>query len=375
MRILLLQTLETQHLYSAFSGSLCAALVAHGVEAEVFDAAAQPDGLGARLVAGRYDAVISFNSFAGGAVLNGTSIYDVIGARFLGWHLDHPIYVSRHIANRVAGRRSVYPNRNHLRFVGMAGFAGATQLMLPGADLPDAPVKAYAERRMDVFVAATWNGVPERSWEALEDSPAKRLLVQVTERMLADRESSVIDAYLEACADLGFTGLKMDEGLFGLLRAALTYVRHLDRFEAVMRLAQAGLRITVCGSGWEALLGQFRNVRLLPSMPFVQARRLYGEAKVSVNLNAGNGGCERVTNAMVAGSCVVSDFNSTLAEAFPGQELSFFERGWRNGIAEVVAELLEGGKGEAMAARGQARAMDSMLWTHRVEPMLALLAA
>ena len=375
MRILLIQALEAAHVYSVFTRSLRRELRLAGVDAEIFDQLANPHSFGVRLVEGRYDAVVSFGSFAGGLVLdNGASVFDVVGSKFLGWQFDHPIYVEPHIANPMAGRVSVYPNANHLRFCRAAGLGGRAAVMLPGVDPPASPGKAFRQRSMEVFVAATWNGEPVRVWDPLEDSAAKRILSQVTDRLLADRETSLIDAYEAARDDLGYDGLALGPDLFDLLRASLTYVRHLDRFNAVQALARSGLPLTVCGSGWEAALGERPNVTVLPSRAFADTPGLYADAKLSINLNAGNGGCERVGSAMLSGSCVASEYSGALSAIFDAHEIATFERSGPRGIAEVAAGLLESGQAEDMAAAGQAKAEQAMLWSHRVAPVLALLA-
>ena len=374
MKLLLICALDEEHVYSFSARALRGALNQSGTDAHLFDYFKHPEDLGAELVNGRYDAVISFSSFFGDLKIQDVSIFELVGAKFVGWHFDHPIYVSPHICNPIADRRIIHPHRNHARFAEAAGIVARQTVLLPGAQPCAALVKDHSDRDMDVFVAATWNGEPTRSWEALEDSPAKRIIMHVVERLLADREVSVLDCFYEVCGSLGYGGLKLDENVFALLRPALTYVRHLDRLNTVRSVADSGLALTVCGSGWEQVLTNRPNVRLLPSRSFEHTQPLYGDAKVSINLNAGNGACERAINAMLAGSCVVSDYSSTLADAFGPREVRFFERDGRHNVSEVIADLLESSQAESIGAHGLAKASATMLWEHRVEPVLALLS-
>ena len=374
MRILLLQTLQEDHVYSVSTRGLCAALQAHGEDAILYDYFERPGRLSDELVVGGYDAVISFGSFLGAtALVDGPSVFDVIGAKFLGWHFDHPIYLTHHMANPVAGRRTLHPNASHVRFAVAARLDGAHGVMLPGADPHILPVKDFADRDIDVFIAATCNGEPQRHWEQLDDSPAKRLIAEVTDRLLNDREVSVIDAFYQACGVLGYGQLALSNDVIGLLRSSLNYVRHMDRIEAIRTLVSSGVSLTLCGSGWEAVLADASNLRLVPAASFVETRKFYGEAKISINLNAANGGCERAINAMLAGSCVVSDYSSTLADMFTPGELRFFDRHGLHGVAQVVGDLLESGQAEALAGRGAVKAGATMLWTHRVDAVLEVL--
>ncbi|WP_158918441.1 hypothetical protein [Caulobacter sp. S45] len=367
MRIMLIRTLDEQHIYSIFTRSLCEAFRAYGVDADVFDYPDNSSNFVSTLIHNRYDVVISFSSFMGDATIdNGISIYDALGVNFLGWQFDHPIYIDHFISNPAVRRHSIYPNVNHIRFVEAAGLIGGNTVLLPGADPSDIVVKDFADRNMDVFAAATWNGLPIRHWEALEDSPAKRIIARVVDFLIEDPEASLIDSYKNTLDDLGYNGLALNKDIFPLLRAALTYVRHLDRIKALKNLASSGISLTVCGDGWEEFLSEHKNVRFIPNIPFPKAIALYGDAKVAVNLNAGNGGCERAINAMIRGSCVVSEFSSTLSASFSKEEIKFFDRRSLSGISESVAEILESDGAEDIAARGMKKAAGSMLWVHKV---------
>ncbi len=374
MRTLILKTQADDHIYSAFSERLSAALRATGAPSETFAFAADARTLAERLTRRDVDAVISFSSLFADLQVGGASIYDVLDLKFLGWQLDHPLYVSHLIVDRVAGRRSIYPNANHLEFLREAKLAGRAHVLLPGADPPAAALKGHADRPIAVLVAATYNGEPARFWESIPPSPVRNLIVQVVERLAANREASVIDAFLKTRRALGLEGLLLDREMFELLRVSFTYVRHMDRLRAVEALADAGLPLTVVGSGWEARLGVRPNVTVLPNEPFPATTARYGEARVVVNLNAGNGGCERALAGMVAGAAVASDYSSTLKAQFGARALRTYDRTRAADIAKTVGDLLEG-DAEAVAAEGQAKAMAGAFWSHRATRVLEILRA
>ncbi len=375
MNVLLIKALDDAHLYSVQTRALCAALNEAGVSAEVFDVFRDREGFADAVISTHRDAVISFSSFLGALSLeDGRSIYDAVGSRFLGWQFDHPIYVHHHIANPMAQRSAIYPSESHLRFNAEAGLPCPSKVMLPGGEAPAGDAPDYRDRRMPVFVAATWNGEPARAWETLGDSPATRLMAQVAERLRRDRARSLIDAFHAARDNLGLGGLELSSEVIALLRIVLNYVRHRDRLDIVESLVRSALPLTVCGAGWREHLGERPGLTYLDSAPFSAMGGLYRDARIVLNLNAANGGSERAIDAALNGACVVSDYGATLAGAFEdGREIALFDLSASTTATEVIAELLEGGRGEAMAQAGHERAMGSALWRHRVGEVLDLL--
>jgi hypothetical protein len=103
---------------------------------------------------------------------------------------------------------------------------------------------------------------------------------------------------------------------------------------------------------------------------------LYARSKVVLNLNAGNGGCERATYAALAGAAVVSDASLELNRQFDGRnEISIFNRADPGAAVAAVRHLIETDGGEAMAERGERKALQKGLWRHRAEQLLGYVGA
>jgi hypothetical protein len=384
MKILLIKAMGEGHSYSHFVLALQRALSELGHEAVVSDqsiyavnGAAPANHLADELMATRYDAVFSFSSFFGRVALgDGTSLFDALGVKFVGWQFDHPIYAPQSLFSGLRGRYAIYSNPNHLRYAQAVKLPGRGTTMLPGAEAPQTPMKDYRSREWPLFVAATWNGEPERLWEQLPDSPGKRLLQGVINCLLADREVSLLDAFNDTSAKLKL-GARLgddpgfDEQMRNFLCGPLTYVRNMDRINIIRSLVDAGLPVTICGAGWESLLGERSNVTYVGRVAFEALPTLYGNARVVLNLNGGNGGCERAVYAALAGAAVVSDYSQPLSELFGGDEaIGVFNRAKPATAANVVGRLLDLGEGEAVAQMGQERVMRSGLWRHRAQQIV-----
>lgn len=288
MKLLLVKAMREEHLYTGVVNSLARALSEIGHEAIITDQAPHVDHttnsapakyLAAELEAARYDAVISISSFYGAAAFDGgRSIFDVYGVKFVGWQFDHPIYAPQSLAPVLKNRYSIYSSRNHLRWADAMKLPGCGMTMLPGADAGDAPPKDYKSRDWPIFVVATYRGEPQRLWEQAEDSAGKRLLTGVIDELMGDRELSLIDAFNRTSANLGLGARLGDDPAFDamigdFLREPLTYLRNSDRLKITTAIVEAGLPVTLCGSGWETYFGQRKNVTYLEGLPFVDCLR------------------------------------------------------------------------------------------------------
>jgi hypothetical protein len=386
VKILLLKTAPEERVYSRFVDALHGALLELGHEATISDQSVHavgtlipPDHLLEELVARRPDAVVSFSSVFASLVLgDGRSLFDVLGVRFLSWLLDHPVYAPQSLRPELQGRYAVYSNADHQRFAEAAGVPGRAMSLLPGGE-PVGDLRDHRARPWSLFIAASWAGPPERFWDPADDSPATRLLVGVIDRLLADRRASLIDALDGACAALGIGPLlgrdpASDEQMRSFLAGALTYVRRLDRYALITALAEAGLPMTVCGSGWAERLGGRRNVTCIASAPFRSLPALYADARVVLNLNAGNGASERAIQAAFSGAAVATDYSGELDALFGGETgAAFYDRSRPDTAVEAVARLL-GDEGEAVARRGHERVVEACDWRSRARRIAVFLA-
>ena len=390
MKILLVKACAESHVYSQFVNSLQGALTELGHESAITDQSiyvandmVNPAHLARELQATRFDAVVSFNALFGATLLaNGTSFFDAMGLKFLGWQLDHPILAPQSRTRQLQNRYAIYSSPDHLKFARAIKVPGQGISMLPGAEPLQSPAKPYRSRPWSIFVAATWNGQPEPIWENSDVSPARRLLTGVVERLLADETASLLDAFNNTSDDLKL-GAKFgvdpafDDQIVDLLRLPFNYFRHLDRINIIQSLADSGLPLTICGPGWRDFLGDRGNVVYLDHrVDFKDLSALYGDAKVAINLNAGNGGCERAIHSAMAGAAILSDYSQQLAWMFQSpDERAFFNRAKIGDVAEVAGRLIESDQGETMAQLGHQRILEAGLWRHRAARMVEFLSA
>ncbi|RAK56415.1 glycosyltransferase family protein [Phenylobacterium deserti] len=382
MKLLLLKEMANDHLYSHFVQALADAIAELGHEAVITDQyvhtanGAIPTGpLVADLQQHAPDAFVSFRAMFGGVTLtNGTSLFDGLGVKFVGWLFDHPVYAPQSFTRELQGRYAVYSSPAHRKFAKAMSVPGRGTVMLPGAELPGAPLKPHSARDWPILIAATWQGQPQRLWENVAEGPGRRLWKGMVDALLADRDASLIDAF-EASAKAAGIGVSLgqdpgfDAAVLPMLREALTYVRQYDRIEAIRAIVETGLPVALCGSGWETVFGHRPAVTYLPPVPFAEMPRLYQNARSVLNLNAGNGASERAVYAAASGAAVVSNAGAEL-QAFFDDAITFYDRTRPTSAGERFAELLEGGVAEERAERARERVNASGLWRHRAEQLI-----
>lgn len=385
VKILLLKTTPEGSVYSQFVNSLNRALVELGHQSTVSDQSvhvvdnrAPAKHLVEALIADRPEAVLSFSSIFASLVLDDQrSLFDALDVKFLSWLLDHPIYAPQSLRRELKGRYAVYSNSSHQRFAQAYNVPGQAMTMLPGGERARTE-KSYRAREWPLFIAASWNGPPERFWDDSDQSMATRLLVGVIDRLLSDRRASLIDAFNSVCAELKIEiplgqDPAIDEQMRSFLCGALTYVRRLDRYNLTMALAKAGVPMTICGSGWGQVLGDLGNVTCIDSVPFRKLPDLYANSQVVLNLNAGNGGSERAIQAAFCGAAVASDYSHELDALFGASAgVVFYNRAEPDTAVEAVTNLLET-SGEAVAECGRQRVEESSDWRRRAEKIVEFL--
>jgi len=378
MRFALAQSLPDEHAYSIFARTLADCLEALGHSATILAAQEGKSlfDIATQLQADGIETLISFGALIGGVALaDGTALLDALGVRFVGWLFDHPIYAQHNLMLPMRHRISIFPSDDHRLFAERIGVSGDSFTMLAGGGGVESSTP-WGKRDMPVLVAATWNGVPHPFWENMTVSPVRQLVEQVYERLSGDPGVSLIHAWDSACSDLSLSIPITSDGVAAILRDTLTYVRHRDRIAAVEALVNAGQHVTVIGDGWESYFGPKANVSFFASVPFGVVDQLYGQAKIVINLNSANGGCERAFYAMRAGAAVVSDYSQSYAASGVGTDhIWFFDRAHPASLANGVAELLESGQGETQAGAGRDLACSSQLWRHRAERLLEMLGA
>jgi spore maturation protein CgeB len=192
-------------------------------------------------------------------------------------------------------------------------------------------------------------------------------------RVLADRGADLFAAFRATITAMG-ANLALDESVCTLIARAGLFVRQYDRLRLAQAIADAGAPCTIFGRVWRDRLGERPHLTFHDEIDVAEMNRAYGQARVVFNLNAANGGSERVTHAMAAGAVVASDYSPLLESSFARRRaITFYDRRDMSGVAEALA--LSGDVQQQMAERGHETVAAGHLWSHRAAELVAMLRA
>ncbi len=247
---------------------------------------------------------------------------------------------------------------------------GRRFLMLAHAAEPVADPLPWADRDLDIVLAASATGTPDdlrAGWQGF--GPV------VCARLEAMREAQAARPERHLAVLVAETGRALGLDLSAPL-AAHPYVATLDRYlrsalrwQAVEALVDQPL--TLIGDGWDRLAARGGRARFLGRMDLAAAQALVGRAKISLNPMTGyHGSHERVFHAMAAGTTAL-----TTGAGFWGAEaVGCYDPG--PGPAAAAAALLaDDDTCRALAARGREDLAARHGYVLRAQAILAALGA
>jgi spore maturation protein CgeB len=156
-------------------------------------------------------------------------------------------------------------------------------------------------------------------------------------------------------------------------------VRKTRRFELLKAIADTGLPVHICGSGWESQLYRFKNATFEGQVEMSRMPELMAKARIVLNSNGnfGAGSHERPFSASVAGAATFSDYSRYYAQVFkPGENIELFY--WKNlgegmealnSLASDPVRCLEYARG------AKAMTLAQHTWDHRIDAIIAASAA
>ena len=149
------------------------------------------------------------------------------------------------------------------------------------------------------------------------------------------------------------------------------------REKIIHTLLEAGIEINVYGDSWNS--APFANHPCLTRHPQVNAYEslfIMQQSRISLNIMAWHkDGCtERIANAMLNHSVVVSDKSSQLEELLvDNQDLILFDLQSINTLPATIQTLLNSpAQLDSIAQHGYLNAAQNHLWLHRAEQFLAI---
>ena len=252
--------------------------------------------------------------------------------------------------------------------------------------------KPLAERPVDIFMScAFFTSAPslERLARhyASKSSPMKKVIDEVYETGMAERDRPLLALFLEAFERHFGKPLTMESPMTRGDRAALevlscidTRIRFDRRIKVLRGLARLdpALRIVVTAApSYRDEIRQLRdrpNIELVGRIEAARARKLFLQSKFAINVQPTYVSfvTERVSNAMALGCCVISDKNRHLATTFSeGREILFLDDLDAGALHRFFRDDLD--EAQAIATRGHRRALTEFPVSKLADDLIAVM--
>ncbi len=359
----------------AYSRSLRDALVSLGEEVIYLDP--QKDEV-QPYIDRTYKAVIAFMENLFYMVLdNGDFIFDHFhGPKFNYW-TDHPAFYYRYV-QRVPKRYYILTqDRTYVRYIDRYFKNVKAFCLLPGGREPEAKeLIPFENREYDVsFVGTFWKGNVLDSFDT-SDETTRIIMERYLEFLVAEPDYTAEDAFEKVLESLG---AKLSDDDFArefekVHRLASKGAARIYRQRVIEKIVERGITIHVFGDSWrEAPFADSKCLIIHDEVPSDKITDIYLNSKISLNIMTWHKDSitERVLDAMMAGSIVLSDRTPALEEAFDnGKEILLFSLRNLEELPGLITGQLED---RTMAEAGRKRAVSSYSWKCCAERLLGLI--
>lgn len=281
-----------------------------------------------------------------------------------------------HAARLYAGYRDLdHPEQVRLAFPGLQPFE---ELFVPPGARPqnDCSVEQWSSTRdidllyvgnLDVQASTRFWHEPSQPWHADLDP---RFCDCLIDTVLSAPERSLHLSVRAAVAAYGTAASELNAGVH--LRAAGLHLRHLFRREAVVALADSGVRMHVVGSGWDQIT-LASTVQRLPETRYDGMFRLAGRSRLCLDVSTYlDGANDRVFSYLLNRSMCLTNAAGYLRHAFGhDQGLEFYSMRSLNELGDRIRSTLA--RPEALcetAERGHRAVMSSHTWKQRIAHIL-----
>ncbi|MCI8919670.1 MAG: glycosyltransferase family 1 protein [Eubacterium sp.] len=366
------------HVLDTFARNLGKALLEHGCSVIYFDMAKQPMEEITAFVRRRLKAVIGMQTYLFSAKKkDGSFIHDAIGAPEYYFVFDHPVWLRHHLTNVPKQMTVLTPDGNYAAFI-------EKYYKHPARFLPPAGQEQYygqQNRVYDISFLGTYRDSLLDELKALRKNDKKRAyfinrFILYMRMDIAGTPERALEKLLEYY-HMTYTDEEFEQQFFGV-RWTILRLAHYYRGKVLKTLLQAGFTIHVFGDSWkECPLCAYEGLVCHEQAVGEQALQVYGSSKLSLNIMTWHkdGFTERIANAMLQRSVVVTDRTTYLEQNFVNeQELLIFGLDRINELPQKIKSLLEDDRRRAkIAESGYQKAKKEHTWYRRAGQLLELM--
>lgn len=364
-----------------FADELAKALRACHQRVDVFDIEKEGNQSLTQFIGCRFKAVIGIQTYAFSIMMQDkkTNLHDLIIGPKYNMLLDHPAMMKEHIENGPEDYRLLIHDRNYLSFAKRHYKRIKNCIYFPpGGMLPtDASKK---EKQYGLTFIGSYNDYRKRlAIIRSYDRPHRFLAARFLHIMRQNPDCPAELAFQEA---LKYYNVRLSDAgflhLFYEMRQVCFCIMTYYREKIIRTLLDAEITIHVYSDSWKnSPFAEHKGLVCHPAINAEENLKIMERSKISLNIMSWHkdGLTERVLNAMLCRSVVLSDKSAALKDSFvDGQDLVLFSLKQLDSLPVLVKELLEDEKRlQEIAENGYGKARQKHLWLHRAKLFLECL--
>ena len=322
-----------------------------GANVEVFDAKLHTGGQLMELVKKDYDLVFAFNGVFTRVDLPESVIHQLTmdgRNHCVSFFVDHPCHHDTRLRVFPPNNHAIFVDREHVELV-KEYFPKITPVFLPhGGDVTKGRIREWTERSIDVlFCGSNYDEKEYETTLSQMDTTLKSVIEQSMETLETQHSVTVREAMLKALTAMGFSREQIDfskESYEQLLRFVDDWIRCRMRAKVIRVLAAGGVKMTICGSGWETFHCEGEeNLTFIGNLGYEETNDKMADSRIVLNVMPWfkDGSHERVFTAMRNGAVCVTDGSSYLKEELKNQSsVLFYELDRLEAVPEMIKDIL-----------------------------------
>ena len=359
-----------------FSIQLKEALVSAGEEVLFFD----PKNDDIREYFGkRFKAVIGFMELFFYNKIPGTDTYvfdQIEGPKFNYWP-DHPAFYYKYIDSFPKDYHILTLDRNYVSYINKY-YRGATAYFLPPGGKVNTSDIPFSERKYEVSFLGSYVDYRNalNSFNATDE--VTRIITNAyLDYMISHPLETTEQAFEHTLSNLGanVTTEQFLGELCKIHRIATMGAARYYKEKVVQTIIDNEISIDVFGESWkEAPFAENRFLNIHPEVSAEKAYEIYGNSKISLNIMTWHKDSitERVLDAMLSGSIMLTDDTPALRESFEdGRDILYFSLDDLQKIPDMIRNNINN---ETLADFGRQKVLMDHLWRNRARSLLKIIA-
>lgn len=333
------------------------------------------------------DLVINFGKATNPILNDGRPLYDAANTTLLAVYVDHPTYHMSSLIENIKNFLCCFNDKEHVNYINeVLPNHHKIAFFLPHGGLTKSideknqirNIEEYKKQKsIDIVFAGTYLGNISKKWEEINVDFPRYILDEISNLMIYDDYLSIHQSFKTVLEkyNLKFSTIGKIQ-LANLYQMVQGYIRSYSRIMLIKELAKSGIKITICGNGWENFVKEYKNINYIGALDIQDNLELIKKAKVLVNVTPTlrNGSHERVFTGMLNNTVIFSDKSSYYDEFFEDKKnILYYSFNSLDKDIEKLKEILDDDKKlYEMSQNAFEIANKYHTWENRVDTMLEM---